>query len=327
MLPYYLYSKMHHVRKNVASYLNSKMHYFRNIAVLTIAVSPSYFLLPEQYKNFMHKIIFMWKPFKQLYFSTLISQKKLDIPTQYSVFIPHKYTMDSISDTLSTGDNVSGGVRILYGEPGCGKSTYTISECNRLVEKGVLAGLVLCNECRNNDTETSDWLNKCIGYEILSYGNPLSTLFSHQPEKHTVFLFDQFDNLYRKCQDKEMLRVAIKSLAEDGEKHNSYIVVLCISDPAIAADMLLLNGGKKIRLIVDKPDQMRWSEAEVLKFVSDKKLTKNQTDACKKVGTPQFCKDVKEYKSDAELDEQVTVSQEAWRKGTDIVTSAVLQRR
>lgn len=172
------------------------------------------------------------------------------------------------------GTNVSGGVRVLWGPPGCGKSTYTTHQCNELVKDSTLAGIVLLNECKNNKTvHTSDWLNECLGHNILSIGNPMSSLFPHHPPKHTVFIFDQFDNLYRKCQNKELLRITIKSLAEDGEKHDSFLVVLCISDPEIAADMLLLNGGRKIRLLYHEPKRMKWTKAEVLDFLSDKVLS------------------------------------------------------
>lgn len=266
---------------------------------------------------------------KQVYFSTFISQSMLDIPTQYTKFIPHEHTQRAISSNLdkNIGDNVSGGVRILWGPPGCGKSTYTSTECNRLKKDGIVAGVVLLRECMNNESETSTWLNKCIGHDVLSMGSPLSKLFSHQPKKHTVFLFNQFDRIYRKCQNKQALKVAITHLAEDGEKHNSFIVVLCISDPEIAAEMLRLNGGQKIRLIDQSPDEMKWSEKEVRHFVSEKNLTDDQISACVKVGTPQFCKDVNEYKTKHSLTGAVKDSELLWKDGEKIVLQAVSERK
>lgn len=280
---------------------------------------------PDEYKQLPLRYILQSDYIRQIYFSTFISQSILDLPTQYRKFIPHEHTQMAISSNLDKkiGANVSGGVRILWGPPGCGKSTYTITECNRLKEDGTLAGLVLLRECMNNESETSTWLNKCIGHDVLSLGSPLSKLFSHQPKKHTVFLFDQFDIIYRKCQDKQALKVAIKHLAEDGEKHDSFIVVLCISDPEIAAEMLRLNGGKKIRLIDHSPDEMKWSEEEVLEFVSEKNLTKDQTSACVKVGTPQFCKDVTEYKTEDALTGAVKDGVLEWENGEKIVLQAV----
>jgi hypothetical protein len=286
-------------------------------------------MCPEEYKQLPLRYILQSDYIKQAYFSTFISQSMLNLPTEYTKFIPHEHTQRAIYSHLDKkiGDNVSGGVRILWGPPGCGKSTYTITECNRLKEDGTLAGVVLLRECMNNECETSTWLNKCIGHDVLSLGSPLSTLFSHQPKKHTVFLFDQFDNIYRKCQDKQALKVAIKHLAEDGEKHDSFIVVLCISDPEIAAEMLRLNGGKKIRLIDHSPNEMKWSEEEVLDYVSEKHFTKDQTSACVKVGTPQFCKDVYEYKTEDALTGAVKASELEWEDGGKIVLDAVSGRK
>lgn len=220
-------------------------------------------MCPEEYKQFPLTYILQSDYMKRAYFLTFISHSKLDVPTQYRKSIPHEYTQRVISKNLDKkfGDNVSGGVRICWCPPKCGKVPYIITECNRLKNDGTLAGVVLLRECMNNKSDTSTWLNKCIGHDVLSIGSPLSTLFSHQPKKHTVFLFDNFDNIYRKCQDKQALKVAIKHLAEDGEKYDSFIVVLCISDPEIAAEILRLNGGKKIRLL----DEMKWSKENILK--------------------------------------------------------------
>mmetsp|Transcript_6859 Transcript_6859/g.10301 ORF Transcript_6859/g.10301 Transcript_6859/m.10301 type:complete len:313 (+) Transcript_6859:198-1136(+) len=302
-----------------------------NIIPFTAGFIASTALLPDEFKTYSHTLLFKSLRVQQIYFNAFISRSRVDLPDrQCSKFIPHEYSLQTIRNGLSkkNGTNVSGGVRVLWGPHGCGKTTYTIHQCNELVKEGTLEGVVLMNECRNNETaHTSDWLNECLGHDILSKGNPLSSLFPHQPPKHTVFIFDQFDNLYRKCQNKELLRVAIKSLAEDGEKHDSFLVVLCISDPDIAAEMLLLNGGRKIRLLDHEPERMKWTESEVLEFLSDKALTDDQITSCVKIGTPQFCKDIAVYKTQAELDDAVRESERELENGRKIVRRAVTGRR
>lgn len=281
-------------------------------------------LFHEDYKKSAYNLFFKSQWYKETFTKLFIVQKNLNLPTQYSKFIPHQHTLDTLSKNLDkgVGNNVSGGVRILWGPPGCGKSTYTISVCNSLVYEKKINGVVLVNGNRNNIDDTALWLNKCLGYDILSEGNMLSALFPHQPPKHTIFIFDQFDNLYRKCQNKDMLRVAIKSLAEDGEKHDSYIVVLCISDPNIAAEMLLLNGGQKIRLIDHSPVNMKWTKEEVVEFLDEcttKTVSKSELEGCIRVGTPQFCKDIGDYSNEDNLDEAISCYENLWKEGSDIV--------
>ena len=250
-------------------------------------------------------------------------RSKLKVPAVYPVYVENRRTVENLSKELSQGP----GVLVLWGPPDSGKSTYTIRTCNQLLVDGKIGGLIQLNDSTFAECDSDGgvhWLNTALGHELLRKNEKMSALIpSNGPDdslyerimsyffrrnKRVVILLDQFDNVCEHS-DMEKLFTFIKRLAEDSVKHDSYCVLLCITELSIARRVLALNGGKKIRLL-QRPQDLKWGEEELEGYFGNT----SYTAWARLAGTPGFCVDIVNKKIQSEENVATNID-EAWRKG------------
>ena len=106
-----------------------------------------------------------------------------------------------------------------------------------------------------------------------------------------MILFDQFDNCIQHS-NKENIKILIRQLAENSVECDSYVVIICINNIALANEILSLNGGKKIRLL-QKPSDGKWTEAMINQYfsVANKKVKESHLKLLVAAGSPGLCVD------------------------------------
>jgi len=271
--------------------------------------------------------IFKTKAFKRYYFLNYMINKNVSVPKCYPVYVEHKKTIDNLKRKIVQGP----GVLILCGLQDSGKSSCARNACNELLNDNKIHGIVDMLQGaygeENNDSGSS-WFNSNVKFEgLLDKNEPLSNIFGENtdPErkitntnkmtekscnakilhwcrekifkkKKYVILFDQFEKNYEHSETEKFLTFIVK-MAENAIYHDTYCVLICLSDPLIAAKIYKKNGGAKIGFIQDYLD-LKWTKTEIDTFyqaVRDDN-TSGFTESLKEIalqaGTAGFCKDL-----------------------------------
>lgn len=183
-----------------------------------------------------------------------LSRVELIVPSSYPAYLENSTTVKNIERQICLGP----GVIVFWGPPNSGKSSCAIRTCNALLKCGKIGGVVSID----NRTFSDDivWLNNAMGEKIMQENDKFSSIiplekssylerffaFLLRRNKRVVILFDQFDNLLDHS-TKNSLLMFVKRLAEDSVKYDAYSVLLCVTNPILAREILDINGGKKIK--------------------------------------------------------------------------------
>jgi hypothetical protein len=99
--------------------------------------------------------------------------------------------------------------------------------------------------------------------EQVSYVEYFLSLILRRNQR-VVILFDQFDNLVNQSSKPALLKFLTR-LAEDSVKYDSYSVLLCVTDPMLAKEILDVNGHCKVRLL-QTPHALKWGSHEISQY-------------------------------------------------------------
>lgn len=306
-----IFELMESIRKKVSCSV-------KYVAVLVVGVGACYFLKerPE------------WRKFQQLRRFAKLYGNQVREPAVFPVYVENRRTVENICTQIQN----SPGVIVFWGPHDSGKTSYATRTCNKLLLEKKIGGLVQINDSTFAEVEGdggAQWINTALGANDLmgrnekisslipcnenydSFGERcLSYLFRHG--KRVVILFDQFDHV---CEHSNLLAVLkfVKQLAEDSVKHNSYCVLLCVTNPSLAGQILTLNGGKKLRLL-QAPRDLQWRDRELSDYFGGEPYS----EAVRQAGTPGFCVDIFQQKIVHEELTSAKISQE-WLDGDFLV--------
>lgn len=164
-------------------------------------------------------------------------------------FIPKKPLFNDLCEEIVS---ITAGVKILWGIQGSGKSTTVRKAVNELLRSGKIAGAIVMtppDEVQRSKVTPAQWfrtrLADSLG-QILRNEEKLSDLLpsphivdnDNFTRKPYVIIFDQMEN--EVCD--ELMRVFVKTMAEDSAIVKSYVVVLITADAGKAKTTLLWNG-------------------------------------------------------------------------------------
>lgn len=246
-------------KENIIKNIDDKMKHFTPIASTSIGVLVVgggilyYFNMYSTLQTFRH-----YQQFATLY------RKKLSNPAVFPVYVENPRTLGNISTQIQSGP----GVLVLWGPPDSGKSSYAIRSCNKLLSNNEIGGVVKVNDSTFSEVDGDGgvrWFNTALGIDnLIKKNQKLSSIIPcNEPDdswcdkilsyyfrrgKRVVILFDQFDNVLQHSNSESVLKF-VKRLAEDSYNFNSYCVLLCVTNPKLAENIVNLNGRKKIRLL------------------------------------------------------------------------------
>ena len=217
---------------------------------------------------------FLWSSSKLIKFLRFWKLSRVEIiaPSSYPAYVENSTTVKNIERQICSGP----GVIVFWGPPDSGKSSYAIRTCNALLKCGKIGGLVGINDKAFSDDIA--WLNNAMGQKIMQENDKFSSViprenasyferffaFLLRRNKRVVILFDQFDNLLDHATKHSLLKF-VKRLAEDSVKYDAYSVLLCVTNPTLAREILDVNGGKKIKSL-QHPLDLKWGQDEILKY-------------------------------------------------------------
>lgn len=142
-----------------------------------------------------------------------------------------------------------GGAHVFTAPPGSGKTTYLRNYCNEFIKSG---GYV-----------------KLFGGELYSreifeqtFGDSNHNLFDLLPKKSVIVL----DQLEHNGKLSEEIKGLIRYLALESRRTAECNIILSMSDPQIAQEVLNLNGNDKIKQWGSSSD-FEWSSEEVKEFI------------------------------------------------------------
>lgn len=242
--------------------------------------------------------------------------------------VEHKTTIDNLKRYILKGS----GVLLLCGLQDSGKSLYARTACNELLVDNKIHGIVDMLKGsygeQNNDGGSS-WFNSNINYEgLLDKNEALSNIFGENTDPHKivnitnklsltswsvdflhlcqrklftkkryVILLDEFEKNYKYSETEKVLTFIVK-MAENAIFHDTYCVLICLSDPLIASKIYKKNGGAKIAFIQSYLD-LKWTTTEIDTFYkaikSDNEgsgFTANMKEIALDAGTAGFSKDL-----------------------------------
>lgn len=198
-----------------------------------------------------------------------------------------------------------GGVKILWGIQGSGKTTTLKKELEILRKKDKINGVLFLTATDQDTVHPSVWFRSCL----TDFRGPI--LFDHQKfsellekdvgekiVKPTVIVIDQIDNMIL----DDHLRNFIRTLAEDSTLYRNYIVFVVTSDAANAMKIYNWNRKQKIVILGPRhPSKYRWNKIDIERWVDQYyKNTNNGNfepgsqrkidfiEAAEKAGTPGF---------------------------------------
>jgi hypothetical protein len=266
-----------------------------------------------------------WRKFQQLRRFAGLYGKQVREPAVFPVYVENRRTVENICTQIQNGP----GVLVFWGPPDSGKTSYAIRTCNKLLLEKKIGGLVQINDSTFAEVEGdggAQWINTALGVsDLMGRNEKMSSLLTpcnarsdslgerclsyvFQRSKRVVILFDQFDNVCEHSNLDAVLKF-IKRLAEDSVKHNSYCVLLCVTNPSLAYEILKLNGGKKIRLL-QRPRDLQWGDSELSEYFGRVPYT----EAVRLAGTPGFCVDIFQQRITNEKQTSAKISKE-WLDG------------
>lgn len=168
----------------------------------------------------------------------------------------------SINERFSNGvrDKITskiGGVHVICGPPGCGKTTRIRQEIIEAKRKNQIEGaLMLCGSADDvelsSDGSLLEWIREGAKLKNMSFSE---TLNSYKFDRPIVVVIDQFDHLYGFKDTKRTL----VSLAENSTLLKKFTVILAMNDVQFAKEVVSWNGREKITHF--KPQ--KWTKQEL----------------------------------------------------------------
>jgi hypothetical protein len=137
--------------------------------------------------------------------------------------------------------NSSRGVKVLWGQPDCGKSTTTYRVVNELIENHHFRGVIFTKGNEYQNKSFKQWYESILPStrrlsDSLSVGSPLLIVVDHAEGM---------------IQDKEDLDL-IKSLAQESVEKKLFTLMFSTKSLETAESILSLNGAKKVKAIGSK---------------------------------------------------------------------------
>ena len=155
--------------------------------------------------------------------------------------------------------NQRGGVYLIAGPPGAGKSTYLLRAVEAVkAECGASLKFMYFGVDKTVGLLSEFGLHDRIG---IPRNRPLSKYLS----EGTVIIIDHLD--MNSLLD-EKTRSYIRGLATDSRNSRKSSVIMCVSNYDVYKEILWLNGGEKISAVFPDPLSLQWSEAQITLFVS-----------------------------------------------------------
>ena len=173
-----------------------------------------------------------------------------------SHFVPHQSAVEQLKIKLM---NKRGGVYLVAGPPGSGKSTYLMKAVEAAkAECGASLKFMYFSVGESLGLLSQFGLHNRMGiprdrplYKYLSVG--------------TVIIIDQLDmNILL----DEKTRSYIRGLATDSRNSKRYSVMMCVSNYCVYREILDLNGQEKISAVFPNPLSLQWSESQMTLFIS-----------------------------------------------------------
>lgn len=253
--------------------------------------------------------------------------KELPVPKMYPLYVEQEQFCRNIKAAI---DREDGGIALVWGPPGNGKSTYIVDairsfRCHLVIH----ADQAHIKAFPDNDDDCGKWLNSILDTEELlepdeSFAALINKTFYHPDwwirlfyrtlwnklfptslnqnlENPVILYIDQFENCFS-TKNAEYIKRCFKKLAEESVRYKRFIVILALKDPVVAREMYNINGGVKVFHITDDANNHKWSEKEVRQFFDGASkayqlealkydnLTQTHVDIALQVGTPQQCK-------------------------------------
>ena len=225
------------------------------------------------------------------------------------------------------------GVRVHWGPPGSGKTTYSKHVARQLQDEGYGVIAVRCSPTAECHPMT--WFRRALGIAD-DTRDDLAELLQHSLKslKRPIFLLDQAEKIFvaagPSAADVEKF---IVSLAEESQQTQTFSVYLNITDATLARHILTFNGREKILASMD-PSLQRWGRDETAEFFkcvgwSDLAVQK-ATELATTAGTPGFAlslSSLDEQSFMADLDEHTKtakVKAQAWELGSYAVSTSSL---
>mmetsp|Transcript_20146 Transcript_20146/g.18299 ORF Transcript_20146/g.18299 Transcript_20146/m.18299 type:complete len:320 (+) Transcript_20146:89-1048(+) len=244
------------------------VHHYKFLGGITTAVSGIAYTLAESKEGRAYRL------------KRLLRQPLPELDIVSAPFIAKNPLYDDLCKEIVL---ITAGVKILWGIQGSGKSTTVRKAVNELLQSGKIAGAIMMtppDEVQRSKITPAQWFRDRLADSlgrILRNEEKLSDLLpsSHPIDNFTrkpyVIIFDQMEN--EECD--EVLRVFIKTMAEDSAIVKSYVVVLITADASKAKTTLLWNCKQKIVMLAGS-DLMkyRWDANEIDDWI-DKYAAKN----------------------------------------------------
>ena len=189
------------------------------------------------------------------------------------------------------------GIKVLWTPSGYGKSTYVRAVCSELQKQKKITGVIVLDAegVKPSPTLTA-WLASKIGApkaHLTSWFNHISDLLPDRfDEKPVLIVIDQFDHLHY----ANKVQSFVVSMAENSVLTKKYVVLLVVSNPDFASQILSWNGGEKIHSVDKDVLSFKWKEEhfeELWKAVASNiqlpELARKQfISACALAGTPGY---------------------------------------
>lgn len=181
---------------------------------------------------------------------------KPPIALEQSVFIDHDPFKIALSRCFRVGVR-SGGVSVLGGPCGSGKSTYIDKYIPLLArETGVDVVFLKVDREFLSDSGLHSYL-----------GIPKNKRISEYIPKGTTIILDQCDLKHRDIAPE--MQEYITDLATDGRNSGSFHVIISVSDSDLFADVVLnQNYGQKITQLC-LPSVMKWSQKQIKRYIDE----------------------------------------------------------
>lgn len=232
-------------------------------------------------------------------------QKELSKPVELfqlhptNSYVAHEKFLGDIRENIF--DELKG-VKVVWAPPGYGKSTYLKRVCADLQRDELIYGAKIMSHFRKHkDMPLIETLAIGIGFppDIAPRFHTLSEIMHDKTDLPIVIVFDQFDHLM--AQELDHAKSFVVSLAEDSLQSKKYTVLLNVTEPKFAREILNWNGGQKISLFqdnVERLEEYKWGvehhnqlwrlSAENYKMQVRPEIKEKFIEMCARAGTPGF---------------------------------------